>query len=111
MISHVASWPDVAARAGLLRVLSGIIDPVKGAMLIPVLAQAAQTSHKHRVELFEGVPAETVAEYARLLLQPFAGASRKWLESAETKALSVLFDTLEIKDATGLSCSLRNALC
>lgn len=101
VISHVTTWNDIVARTALLRILSGLTEPAKGALLIPVLAETVQATHKQRTELFEGVSNDTLLEYSRLLLQPYEGASRKWLDSTETKALAVFCDALEIKDVTG----------
>lgn len=87
--------------------LAGLTEPAKGNILIPLLAEVTQATHKQRTELFEGVATEILIEYARLLLQPFDTASRKWIESTETKALTVFSEALEIKDTVGAGAILR----
>lgn len=98
VISHVASWPSVQARTLLLRSISGIQDGAKGALLVPILAEAVADKEG---SLLTQVEAEVVAEYCHLLLQPFESASKKWIEASENKALETFLQTLEIVDVAG----------
>lgn len=104
IISHVASWPSVQARTLLLRSISGIQEGAKGALLVPILAEAVADKEG---SLFAQVEDEVVVEYCRLLLQPFESASKKWIEASENRALETFSQTLEIVDVAGPSSHSR----
>ena len=44
---------------------------------------------------------EAETEYARLVLAPYDGASRKWLEGEDTQAVEVLVTAVEVQDIAG----------
>lgn len=101
LLSHVAAWPNVYARAGLLRAVSGIVDPVKSALIVPILNEVVKSTVVEREELSAGLSIEMIKEYAGLLLGPYEGVSKKFLESTEHTALDTFLRSLEITDDTG----------
>ena len=92
LLSHAAAWPSVFARTLLLRSLSGVREPAKNAHVVDILAEVVKAPAKD---------SELVVEYGRLLLQPFEGVTRKFLEADDGKALAVFFSALAITDRTG----------
>ena len=107
LLSHVAAWADLDARTALLRTLSGVRDAAKNALVIPVLAEALKLAEAQRAALAAGVAPEVVAEYGALLVQPYQGASRKFLDQADNGAWEVLLATIELTDSAGLGAVLR----
>lgn len=101
LLSHVAAWPNVYARAGLLRAVSGIVDPVKSALIVPILNEVVKSTVVEREELSAGLSIEMIKQYAGLLLGPYEGVSKKFLESTEHTALDTFLRSLEITDDTG----------
>lgn len=106
LLSHVLSSPSVHSRTIILRALAGVKDSNKGALVLPILAEVVNSSSQQRVESVQGAEPEVVAEYGRLLLQPFEGATKKWVEQTEG-ALEVLGKALDITDASGIGAVLR----
>lgn len=106
LLSHVLSYPSITSRTTILHALAGIKDPNKGALVLPILAEVVNSSAQQRAESTQGVEPEVVAEYGRLLFQPFEGATKKWVEQTEG-ALEVLGKAFEIADASGVGAVLR----
>lgn len=106
LLSHVLSWPSVNSRTTILRALAGVKDSNKGALVLPILSEVVNSTTQQRRDSTEGVEPEVVAEYGRLLLQPFEGASKKWVEQTEG-ALEILGKALEMTDAAGVGAVLR----
>lgn len=110
LLSHAAAWVNVEARTTLLRALEGVTESAKTTLLVPLLREAINV--EVAAGLFEGVDVDVTRAYCRLLLQSFAGASRKWLEAEENAALATFLDVLEVEDVTSefhliLSWSMR----
>lgn len=101
LLSHVAAWPNVYARTGLLRAVSGVVDPVKSALVIPMLNEVVKLTVAERKEISAGLSIEIINEYAGLLLGPYEGVSKKFLESTEHSSLDTFLRSLELTDDTG----------
>ncbi|BGP43235.1 snoRNA-binding rRNA-processing protein utp10 [Rhodotorula kratochvilovae] len=102
LVSHVTAWQaSLAARSRLLTALEGVKDRDKAAALVALVQEAVDAP----AELYAKEEPETLAEYARLVLQPFDGAQRKWLE--DVGAVDSLVKALETQDATGLRAVIR----
>lgn len=105
LLSHVESWSssDVTNRTLLLRSISGIVDTVKSNLLVPLLEELVKPAAKEsgRKTLFEGINNETVDEYCRLLLAPWATCSRKWLDSNDNKAWENFVGAVQVSDLAG----------
>lgn len=99
LLSHAAAWVNVEARTTLLKALEGVTESAKTTLLVPLLKEAINVDVA--VGLFAGVDVEVTRSYCGLLLQSFAGASRKWLEAEENAALATFLDVLEVEDVTG----------
>lgn len=108
LISHVAAWQSsLFARTLLLRSLGGVVDANKGALIVPVLEQIVKMSVNDRAEVVFGQELAIVAEFGRALVQPYGGASKKWLESTPG-ALDTFAAALELPDASGLGAVVRH---
>ncbi|GAA6036252.1 hypothetical protein JCM8097_006859 [Rhodosporidiobolus ruineniae] len=106
LASHVQAWSSsFAARTKLLSALEGVKDKDKSAVLVELLAEAVAASPA--TPAVAAVDPELAAQYAKLVLQPFDGAPRKWLESDETRAIEVLVSAYEIKEVGGLKAAVR----
>ncbi|KAK4702660.1 U3 small nucleolar RNA-associated protein 10, partial [Phenoliferia sp. Uapishka_3] len=101
LLSHATAWTDVFARTHILRSLQGIRDGPKTVLVVDILAEVVKNPVGAKVEK------EVVEEYARLLLQPFEGATRKWLEADDAKALGVFFSALAVTDRAGSGAMIR----
>ncbi|GAA5933796.1 hypothetical protein JCM3775_000286 [Rhodotorula graminis] len=103
LASHVAAWQSsLVARTRLLAALEGVKDRDKAAALVALVQEAVDApvdAHGAAEEY------DTLVEYARLVLQPFDGAQRKWLEDAG--AVDSLVAAFETQDSTGLRAILR----
>lgn len=99
LLSHTYAWTNVEARTTILKALEGITESTKTSLVVPLLREALQTDT--RTNLSMKVEVDVVGEYCRLVLQPFEGASRKWIEASENEALSTFVQVLEIEDVTG----------
>ena len=98
LVSHVAAWQaSLVARTRLLAALEGVKDRDKAAALVALVQEAVDApAEAHAAEEHE-----TLVEYSRLVLQPFDGAQRKWLEDAG--AVDSLVAAFETQDSTGAS--------
>ncbi|BGP27409.1 U3 small nucleolar RNA-associated protein 10 [Rhodotorula toruloides] len=102
LVSHAQAWKaSLVARVRLLAALEGVKDKDKSAALLALVREAVAD----KVEL-KGEP-DLVQEYARLVLQPFDGAQRKWLESEESAAVQTLVQAIETQEVAGLRAALR----
>ncbi|GAA5839039.1 hypothetical protein JCM9279_002573 [Rhodotorula babjevae] len=102
LVSHVAAWQSsLVARTRLLAALEGVKDRDKAAALVALVQEAVDAP----VEEHAAEEHDTLVEYARLVLQPFDGAQRKWLEDAG--AVDALVAAFETQDSTGLRAVLR----
>lgn len=108
LLSHTSAWQCISARVGLLRAVSGIIDGVKSTLVIPILHEVVKSGEKDRLAAMEGEKAETINEYANLLVGPFEGVSRKWMENAENGGMETFCAALEILDIAGKLLLLRS---
>ncbi|GAA5827854.1 hypothetical protein JCM11251_007703 [Rhodosporidiobolus azoricus] len=103
LVSHVQAWSaSLDARAKLLTALEGVKDKDKSAALVALLGEVV-SSPAPAAE----VDPELAAAYARLLLQPFDGATRKWLEGEDTRAIETLVEAFEVRDVAGLKAQIR----
>ncbi|GAA6015436.1 hypothetical protein JCM10207_008593 [Rhodosporidiobolus poonsookiae] len=103
LVSHVQAWSaSLDARTKLLTALEGVKDKDKSAALVALLDEATETPSSAGA-----VEPELAAAYARLVLQPFDGAQRKWLESEETGAIQSIVKAVEVLDVTGLRAAIR----
>lgn len=97
LVSHVAAWKtSLGSRVKLLAALEGVKDREKSIALVALVAEAIEVGPS---ESKREVDAET--EYARLLLAPYNGATRKWLEGEETRAVEILVSAVEVQDLAG----------
>lgn len=101
LISHVQAWTNVQARVGILRAISGIVDGVKSGLIVPILSEFVKFSTSERITLSKSVSVEVGNEYAVLLLGPYDGVSKKWLESTDHTGLETFFKVLDISDEIG----------
>ncbi|GAA5862132.1 hypothetical protein JCM3774_006186 [Rhodotorula dairenensis] len=103
LVSHVTCWKSsLVVRVCLLQALEGVKDKEKSAALVALVAEAIEAG---AVQAKREPEAET--EYARLVLAPYDGASRKWLEGEDTRAVEVLVNAVEVEDVAGLRAALR----
>lgn len=97
LVSHVTCWKSsLVVRVRLLQALEGVKDKDKSAALVALAAEAAEAGPlqaKHEPE--------AEAEYARLVLAPYDGAPRKWLEGEDTQAVEILVTAVEVEDIAG----------
>ncbi|KAK4048437.1 snoRNA-binding rRNA-processing protein utp10 [Microbotryomycetes sp. JL201] len=107
LMSHVMSWQSLFARTSLLRALAGVTDQNKSSLVIPVLQRMIESPFDERAELSTTVNQTMLEEFSTLLVQPFSGASRKWIESTDNKAFDTLKGVLALEDETGLGAMLR----
>lgn len=107
LLAHVHAWPSLEARTSLLRVLSGITDSAKGTALLPILEQTVKQSMENRLAVSGTVESTIVEDYGKLLIQPYAFASKKWIESTETNALSLFEAAIQLEDETGVGSVVR----
>lgn len=103
LVSHMVSWSNIFVRTILLRSLAQIDDAHKSTLLVPILKGIVSLNLKKRSDAFADISTEVVEEYSQALMQPYATASKKYLESSENKALEVFLMTLELTDDTGQS--------
>jgi U3 small nucleolar RNA-associated protein 10 len=97
LVSHVACWKtSLSARIRLLQALEGVKDKEKSVALVALVAEAIEAGP---AQVQRDPEAET--EYARLVLAPYDGASRKWLEGEDTQAVEVLVTAVEVQDIAG----------
>ncbi|GAA5888324.1 hypothetical protein JCM6882_008581 [Rhodosporidiobolus microsporus] len=102
LVSHVQAWSaSLDPRTKLLTALEGVKDKDKSAALVALLGELVSSPTSVEVD------PELGAAYARLLLQPFDGASRKWLEGEETRAIETLVEAVEVLDVAGLRAQVR----
>ncbi|GAA5979224.1 hypothetical protein JCM11641_001966 [Rhodosporidiobolus odoratus] len=100
LVSHVVAWSSsLPARVKLLAALEGVKDKDKSLSLVSLLSSSLSSAPSI-------VEPELASSYARLLLAPFDGATRKWLESADG-AVEALVRAIENKDIAGLKAALR----
>lgn len=103
LVSHVACWKtSLVARIRLLQALEGVKDKEKSVALVALVAEAIEAGPAQ----VQREP-EAQTEYARLVLAPYDGASRKWLEGEDTQAIEVLVTAVEVQDIAGLCAALR----
>ncbi|GAA5990412.1 hypothetical protein JCM10908_007359 [Rhodotorula pacifica] len=103
LVSHVTCWKtSLAARIRLLQALEGVKDKDKSAALVALIAEATEAGPVQATH-----EPEAVTEYARLVLAPYDGASRKWLEGEDTQAVETLVTAVEVQDVAGLRAALR----
>lgn len=97
LASHVASWKTALdARVKLLAALVDVKDKDKSLALVALVSEATAAGP------VEGKrEPEAEVEYARLLLAPYHGAPRKWLEGDDTQAIEVLVNAIESPDLSG----------
>jgi hypothetical protein len=108
LVSHVAAWQSsLYARALLLRSLHGVVDSSKGALIVPVLEQIVKLSVDDRAAMAAGQDPSIVAEFGRSLVQPYDGASKKWLE-VTPGAYATFALALELPDSAGLGAVIRH---
>ncbi|BGP19830.1 hypothetical protein JCM10213_003139 [Rhodosporidiobolus nylandii] len=106
LTSHIQAWTSLPARVELLKALEGVKDKDKHAALVGLLAASISAP----ASATEQVDVDLAASYARLLLQPFDGAARKWLEApTETgeAPITVLVKAVEQLELTGLKAHFR----
>ncbi|BGP11136.1 snoRNA-binding rRNA-processing protein utp10 [Rhodotorula toruloides] len=102
LVSHAQAWKaSLVARVRILAALEGVKDKDKSAALLALVREAVADKAESKDE------PELVQEYARLVLQPFDGAQRKWLESEETGAIRTLVQAIETEDVAGLRAAFR----
>ncbi|GAA5867626.1 hypothetical protein JCM8547_001319 [Rhodosporidiobolus lusitaniae] len=112
LVSHVQAWgASLPARVAVLTALEGVKDKDQAAAQVALLSEAVfapSSSPSATVDL------ELATAYARLLLAPFDGASRKWLESpsegstsSSSSPIEVLVQAIEVPEITGLKAAVR----
>ncbi|GAA6060808.1 hypothetical protein JCM10212_000581 [Sporobolomyces blumeae] len=107
VLAHVVAWKSLAPRVKLLRALSGVTDKDKANVVVHLLDETVSAGEAGRAAFSAASAPEEVQEYAQLLVQPYDGASRKWLESDESPAFAVLLKAIEVADAQGLGAFVR----
>ncbi|GAA6009387.1 snoRNA-binding rRNA-processing protein UTP10 [Rhodotorula paludigena] len=104
LLSHVAAWStSLSARVKLLQALEGVKDKGKSAALVALVQEAVDAP----ASAYSAEEPDTMAEYARLVLQPFDGAPRKWLEGDDVDAVATFVKAIEVPDLAGLRAALR----
>lgn len=103
LLGHIAAWKALSARVKLLLALEGVKEKEKSNIVVQLLDEAVSSGEAGRVVFASSATDEDVQTYAKLLLQPYDGVARKWLESDESSAFVVLLKTIEITDVQGES--------
>jgi len=103
LLGHIAAWKSLSARVELLLALEGVKEKEKSNVVVQLLDEAVSSGEAGRVVFASSATDEDVQTYAKLLLQPYDGVARKWLESDESSAFVVLLKTIEITDVQGES--------
>ncbi|KAM0756059.1 hypothetical protein T439DRAFT_308506 [Meredithblackwellia eburnea MCA 4105] len=110
LLSHVAAWTDRTTRTTLLKSLEGIQDSGKNSIVVEqLLAPVVKILEKDKevILVAERENEENAKEYARLLLQPYKVASRKWLEADEGQSMRVFVSAIGLDQKSELGAALR----
>ncbi|SCV73190.1 BQ2448_7115 [Microbotryum intermedium] len=110
LLSHALAWrSDLVTRFTFLRILSRVRDSFMASLVLPILRQViADYSVEERLNLSKGVDSNVVAEFGRELLQPFDGASKKWIDSsAGNQAFETLVKVMNLEELSGVGAALR----
>ncbi|GAA5903947.1 hypothetical protein JCM5296_002463 [Sporobolomyces johnsonii] len=107
LLAHAVAWRSLPARVKLLRALEGVKEKEKNNTVVLLLDEIVDAGESGRTAFAGQAGEEDVKEYSRLLLLPYEGVARKWLESEESRAFEVLLKAIEITDAHGLGALVR----
>ncbi|GAA5842726.1 hypothetical protein JCM3766R1_005764 [Sporobolomyces carnicolor] len=111
LLGHVEAWKSLSARVKLLLALEGVKEKDKSNVLVQLVDESISLGSAGRTAFAASSSDEVVQSYAKLLLQPYDGVSRKWLESEDSSAFATLLKSFEILDIQGLgACMRREAL-
>ncbi|KAK4052295.1 snoRNA-binding rRNA-processing protein utp10 [Microbotryomycetes sp. JL221] len=108
LCSHVVAWQDLFAKTFLLRSLRGVTDSLKATSILPVLQHIVSLSTEHRIKWSQSIDVNLSNEFGRLVVQPFEGANKKWLDSSEHSPMDIFKLSLALEDDTGLGACMRS---
>ncbi|GAA5877943.1 hypothetical protein JCM16303_002787 [Sporobolomyces ruberrimus] len=106
LLGHVSAWRSLPARQKLLAALEGVQSREKSKSLVQLLEESIAAGETGRSTFAGSATDAEIESYAALLLQPFSGVTRKWLES-EPSAFAVLLQAIEISEVQGLGARIR----
>ncbi|GAA5903331.1 snoRNA-binding rRNA-processing protein UTP10 [Sporobolomyces salmoneus] len=107
LLGHVAAWKSLSARRKLLLALEGVKEKEKTNVVVQLVEESISLGEAGRAAFVATAPDEEVQTYAKLLLQPYDGITRKSLESEDSSAFAVLLQSFEITDTQGLGAHIR----
>ncbi|GAA5959351.1 hypothetical protein JCM21900_000701 [Sporobolomyces salmonicolor] len=107
LLAHTVAWRSLPARVKVLRALEGVKEKEQNNTVVLLLDEIVDAGESDRTAFAGQAGEEDVKEYSRLLLLPYEGVARKWLESEESRAFEVLLKAIEITDAYGLGALVR----
>ena len=111
LLGHVEAWKSLSARVKLLLALEGVKEKDKSNVLVQLVDESISLGSAGRTAFAASSSDEVVQSYAKLLLQPYDGVSRKWLESEDSSAFATLLKSFEILDIQGkITPRLENSL-
>ncbi|GAA6007531.1 hypothetical protein JCM11491_004197 [Sporobolomyces phaffii] len=107
LLGHVSAWRSLSARVKLLLALENVKEKEKSSVVVQLVEESISSGEVGRVTFAASASDVEVESYAKLLMQPYDGVTRKWLESEDSSAFAVLLKSFEIADVQGLGAHIR----